>query len=141
LTNSEKNTNLKEVIDTRFLREQVFSNHQENKEKARRKLKFLIDKKEGILPTIVIAEITQINCESMGKDMAKSYYQALIQSGLEIQNLTPEIAEQAGLNKCASKNLPMGDCIIAATAQVNHAKILSDDPHFDSISEIKRVWI
>jgi predicted nucleic acid-binding protein len=88
----------------------------------------------------VIAEIT-ITCETRGKDMAQSRYQALIQSGLEIQNLTPSIAQQAGLHKCKYKNMPMGDCIIAATAQLNHARILSDDPHFDKIDEIKRVWI
>jgi len=132
---------LKEVIDTRLLSEYFYSNQTETKVKTQRKLKALIDKNEGILPTIVIAEITQITCENLGKDMAKSRYQALLQSGLEIQSLTPEIAEQAGLNKCAYKNLPMGDCIIAATAQINHARILSDDPHFGGIDEIKRVWI
>ena len=101
----------------------------------------LISKKDGILPTIVIAEMVQIACGRLGKDMAESLFQALIQSGLEIQSLTPQIAQQAGLNKCAHKNLPMGDCIIAATAQINHARILSDDPHFDCLKEIKRVWI
>ncbi len=73
--------------------------------------------------------------------MAESRYQALIQSGIEIQNLTPSIAQQAGLFKCQYKNLPMGDCIIAATALTNHAKIISDDPHFDNIKETKRAWI
>ena len=101
----------------------------------------LISKNEGVLPTIVIAEITQITCSLLGKDMAQSQYQALIQSGLEIQSLTSPIAEQAGLLKCQYSNLPMGDCIIAATAIINHARVLSDDPHFDFIEEIKRVWI
>jgi predicted nucleic acid-binding protein len=76
-----------------------------------------------------------------GKDIAESHYQALIQSGLLIQNLTPAIAQQAGHLKSAYQNLPMGDCIIAATTIANHARILSDDPHFDNIAEIKRVWI
>ncbi len=35
----------------------------------------------------------------------------------------------------------MGDCIIAATALITHARVLSDDPHFDAIKEIKRIWI
>jgi predicted nucleic acid-binding protein len=131
---------LKEVLDTRFLVE-YFSSHTETKEKASRKLKQLIDRHEGILPTMVIAEITKITCGRQGKDMAESHYQALIQSGLQIQNLTPSIAQQAGLFKCAYQNLPMGDCIIAATATINHARIISDDPHFDNIEQIKRVWI
>ena len=132
---------MKEVIDTRFLREYFYSTHVETKEKANRKLKNLIAKNEGILPTIVIAEIIQITCEVRGKDMAESRYQALIQSGIEIQNLTSIIARQAGLFKCQYKNLPMGDCIIAATAILNHARIISDDPHFDCITETKRIWI
>jgi predicted nucleic acid-binding protein len=132
---------LKEVLDTRFLREYFYATDEEAKQKTSQKLKTLLSKSEGILPTIVIAEITQITCEIRGKDIAKSRYQALIQSGLQIENLTPNIAQQAGLLKCAYKNLPIGDCIIAATAIENHAKILSDDPHFDYIKDTKRVWI
>jgi len=132
---------LKEVLDTRFLRECFYSQQVETKERTNRKLKALISRNEGLLPTIVMAEITQISCAIRGKDMAQSRYQALLQSGLEIQNLTPPIAQQAGLFKCQYSNLPMGDCIIAATALFNHARVLSDDPHFDVIAEIKRVWI
>lgn len=132
---------MKEVLDTRFLREYFYSSDAETKEKTTRKIKNLITKHEGILPTIVIAEITQITCEIRGKDMAKSRYQALIQSGLEIQSLTPTIAQQAGLYKCQYNNLPMGDCIIAATATLNGARIVTDDPHFDLIRETKRAWI
>ena len=132
---------MKEVLDTRFLREYFYCNDAETKEKTKGKLKNLIDKSEGILPTIVIAEIIQITCEIRGKDMARSRYQALVQSELEIQSLTPQIAQQAGLYKCQYSNLPMGDCIIAATATACGAKIVSDDPHFDCIKEAKRIWI
>ena len=132
---------MREVLDTRFLREYFYSTQAEIKEKIVRKFNTLVSHNEGILPTIVIAEITQITCALRGKDMAQSRYQALIQSGLEIQNLTAPIAQQAGLFKCQYSNLPMGDCIIAATALVNHARILSDDPHFDNINEVKRIWI
>ncbi len=132
---------MKEVLDTRFLREYFYSTQDGTKQKTSRKLQALVAKKEGILPTIVIAEITQITCAIRGKDMAKSRYQALLQSGLEIQNLAPPIAEQAGMFKCQYNNFPMGDCIIAATAVVNQAKVLSDDLHFDCIKETKRTWI
>lgn len=111
------------------------------KKKLPSKLRTLVAKREGILPTIVIAEITQITCETRGKDMAQSRFQALVQSGLEIQSLNPAIAEQAGLYKCQYNNLPMGDCIIAATARISGGRIVSDDPHFDCIKETKRIWI
>ncbi len=129
------------MLDTRFLREYFYSDHNESKQKLSRKLDALIAANEAILPTIVLAEITQITCALRGKDMAQSRSRALIQSGLEIHDLTPPIAEQAGLFKCQYSNLPMGDCIIAATALLNHARVLSDDPHFDYVKEIKRVWL
>lgn len=31
------------------------------------------------------------------------------------------------------QNVPMGECIIAATAQQCQARVISDDSHFDSI--------
>ena len=132
---------MKEVLDTRFLTEYFYSTQTETKQKTTRKLNELVRTKEGILPTIVISEIIQLTCEKRGKDMAESRYQALIQSGLQIQNLTPTIARQAGLLKCKYKNTPMGDCIIAATAITDQARILSDDPHYDTIKETKRTWI
>ena len=132
---------MKEVLDTRFLAEYFHSSQAEIKARTGRKLKALLAKNEGILPTIVIAEMVQITCARRGKDMAESRYQSLIQSGLEIQNLIPSIAQKAGLLKCEYKNLPMGDCIIAATAIIHHARIISDDPHFDCIKETNRTWI
>lgn len=50
-------------------------------------------------------------------------------------------AKHAGLLKSKYKNGPIGDCIIAAIAIENHARILSDDSHFDSVKETKRIWI
>ncbi len=132
---------MKEVIDTRFLREYFYSSEAESREKAVREFNAMVRQNDGILPTIVIAEITQITCALRGKDVAQSRCQALIQSGLIIQDLSSDIAQQAGLLKCANQNLPMGDCIIAATALLNHAKVLSDDPHFDSLKGVKRVWL
>lgn len=132
---------MKEVLDTRFLVEYFYATREETKKKTATRLKELIAKNEGILPTIVIAEIIQVTCEKKGKDMAESRYQAIVQSGLQIQSLTSPIAKHAGLLKSKYKNVPIGDCVIAATAIANQARILSDDPHFDSIKETKRNWI
>jgi len=35
----------------------------------------------------------------------------------------------------------MGDCITASIAIRKKAKVLSDNPHFDAIKEVKRTWI
>jgi predicted nucleic acid-binding protein len=130
-----------EVLDTRFLSEYFYSTEAEVKTKTTRKLKALVAKNEGVLPTIVVAEIVQITCERRGKDMAESRYQALTGSGLQIHDLNREIARCAGLLKSKYRNVPMGDCIIAATAIANHGRVLSDDPHFDVIKETSRTWI
>jgi len=132
---------LKTVLDTRFLTEHFYSDQTETKQKTTKKLMELTERREGILPTIVISEITQITCEKRGREVAETRCLALIESGLQIQDLNRIIAKQAGLLKCQHKNIPMGDCIIAATAIINQARILSDDPHFDTIEETKRSWI
>jgi predicted nucleic acid-binding protein len=132
---------LKEVLDTRFLFEYFYSANLDTQKRATQKMKELISKNNGILPTIVVAEIIRVTCERRGKDMAESRYQALVQSGLLVEGLTPQIAKVAGILKSQHKNVPMGDCIIAATAITNHARILSDDVHFDAIADAKRCWI
>jgi hypothetical protein len=99
---------LKEVIDIRFLREYFYSSQTESREKAVRKFNSMVRQNEGILPTIVIAEITQITCALRGKDMAQNRYQALIQSGLIIQDLTSDIAQQAGFLKCTNEKFTDG---------------------------------
>jgi len=132
---------LKEVLDSRFLIEHYYSTNTETKQKTSKKLKELIQRNQGLLPTIVISETIKMVCEKIGREEAEICYLSIIASGLQIQNLNPTIAKQAGLLKCQYKNIPMGDCIIASTAIINQAKILSDDPHFDNIKEAKRSWI
>ena len=129
------------VLDSRFIIEYFYSDKTEVKQKATKKLKDIIERKEGILPTIVISEIIQTICEKIGKEEAEICYANLTESGLKIQTLTSQIAKQAGQLRCKYRNIPLGDCIIAATAITYQATILSDDPHFDAIMETKRNWI
>ena len=129
------------VLDSRFIMELFYSGETETKQKASRKIRELTQRKEGILPTIVISETVQTVCEQIGKEEAEICYANLTQSGLKIQALTAPIAKQAGLLRTKYRNIPMDDCIIAATAIANQAMVLSDDPHFDTIKETKRNWI
>ncbi len=68
-------------------------------------------------------------------------YLSIVTSGMKMEDLSPSIAKEAGILKSTYKHIPVGDCIIAATAIRNQAKIISDDPHFDSIKETKRAWV
>jgi predicted nucleic acid-binding protein len=65
----------------------------------------------------------------------------VVRSGLEIVPITSDLARDAGLIGCRYKKLPLGDCIIAATAVKSKAIVVTDDPHFDEIKEINRTWI
>ena len=132
---------MREVVDTRFLIEHFYSNQTETNHRTSRKLRELTQRKEGLLPTIVIGETIHVLCEKIGKEEAEICYTSLIRSGLQIEDLNQEIAKEAGLLKCRHRDIPMGDCIIAATATTKNAKVLSDDPHYDKIKELKRTWI
>jgi predicted nucleic acid-binding protein len=132
---------LKEVLDSRFIIEHYYSANEETKQRTRRKIRDLTQRGEGFIPTIVISETIQAVCAKIGKQEAEICYVSILASGLSIQNLNPSIAKEAGLLKCRYPNIPMGDCIIAATAIANQARVLSDDPHFDVMKETKRSWI
>ena len=73
------------VLDSRFVMEYFYSDKTETKQKATKKLKDLIQRKEGILPTIVISETIQTICEKIGKEEAEICYANLTESGLKIQ--------------------------------------------------------
>jgi predicted nucleic acid-binding protein len=132
---------LKQVLDTRFLVEYQYSQDAEIRRKCVQKMKELAQNSNGIIPTIVVFETIRIIAQREGKENAEILYLFLITSGLKIESLSASIAKEAGILKSVYKHLPVGDCIIAATAIRNQARIVSDDPHFDFIKETKRTWL
>jgi predicted nucleic acid-binding protein len=132
---------LKHVLDSRFLIEYYYSQNIDTKQKVNQKMRELIKNSNGIIPTIVICETIQLIHSREGKQKADMIYLSIVSSGIKIENLSPSIAKDAGILKSTYKHIPIGDCIIAATAISNQARILSDDPHFDLIKEIKRTWL
>jgi len=129
-----------EVIDSRFLLEYFMSDNQETRLKASKRLRSIVEKRSGILPAIVVTEIIRYISDKRGKEEAEIRYISLKRSGLQIADLTAEIAKEAGLLKSIHPNIPTGDCIIAATALAEKAKIISDDPRYDEIKGITRTW-
>lgn len=132
---------MKHVLDSRFLIEYYYSQNLDTKQKAIQKMREMIKNSDGIIPTIVICETIQLICPREGKQKADMIYLSIVSSGIKIENLSPSIAKDAGILKSTYKHIPIGDCIIAATAISNQARILSDDPHFDLIKETKRTWL
>lgn len=132
---------MKQVLDTRFFVEYHYSQDVEIRKKALQKIKELLQNCNGVIPTIVVLETIRIVAQREGKENAEMVYIWLTTIGIKIENLSPSIAKEAGILKSIYTHLPTGDCIIAATAIKNQAKIISDDTHFDFIKETRRTWL
>ena len=94
---------------------------------------------KGILPTIVLAEFYVQAAKRAGREEAKKLFNEMHNAGLDIVDLDTPIAEHAaGLRHRYQEKIPWGDCIVAASGLSNKASIIiSEDPHFDEMKEIK----
>jgi len=93
----------------------------------------------GILPTIVLGEFYALTHKKAGREIAEKHFKGLVNSGLSIVDLTSDISKQAGIfRRKYQEKIPWGDCIIAATGFLNKSEIVvSEDPHFKQMKEIK----
>ncbi len=132
---------MREVLDTRFFIEHFYSDNPEVQKKTREKLRGLAKGGVGIVPAIVLMEVVKVTCEKRGEDEAGIRYLSMLRSGLEVANITPEIAKVVGMLRCRYHKVPMGDCIIAAVAIVSKAKVITDDPHFEEIEAVRPAWL
>jgi len=128
------------AFDTTFFVLHYFSSEEKVLDKTRRILtqcRKLGNK--GIVPTIVLGEFYALTRKTAGRDVAEKNFRELVNSGLDIVNLTAEIAKQAGIFRHKyQEKIPWGDCIIAATAILEGAEtLLTEDPHFKQFKEVK----
>lgn len=93
----------------------------------------------GVLPTIVLSEFYAQAAKRAGAEEAKRRFHEIAESGLDIIGLDTHISEQAGvLRHKYNEKVPWGDCVIAATAIIAEMDVvLSEDPHFALIRELK----
>lgn len=96
---------------------------------------------ELAISVITISELFYILSRFGGTDFAAACIDNL-KSQLKMEPVTAEIAQKAGEFKFRyagkeRKGLPMADAIIAATAFVHGAELVTNDPHFEKIKEIK----
>jgi len=128
------------VLDTTFLVLHYFSDDEGILNKTRETLR--ISRKLGnraILPTIVLAEFYAQTYKRTGKEVADKHFREVVNSGLQIIPLTEQISYQAGLFRAKyQEKVPWGDCIVAATAVQNKAKlVVTEDTHLMDIKEIE----
>ncbi len=132
---------MKEVLDSRFLLIHYGTDDEEVLSLTRAKLAQLRQERRGILPSIVLAEVMNAVCREAGRGQALAQVRALEQSGMTIVPPDVDLARDAGLLRCAHRDLPMADCIIAATAMRLRARVLTDDPHFARVKGLRTTWI
>ena len=132
---------MKEILDSKFLLTHYGAKDEEVLSRTRTRLAVLRKERRGVLPSIVIAEVANAICQEAGRAEALAKLRALEHAGLEVVQLDPELARDAGLLKCMHRDLPMADCVIAATALRLGGRVVSDDPHFSKIKGLRTTWI
>lgn len=132
---------MKEILDSRFLLTHYVTDDEDTLSRTRTKLAELRKERRGILPAIVVAEVTNAVCRSGGREKALAQLRALEHSGLEVVPLDADLARDAGLLRCVHRDLPMADCVIAATALRLGGRVVTNDPHFSKVKGLRTTWI
>jgi len=128
------------TLDTTFFVLHYFSKEETVLSKTKRVLHFCRKLgNKGILPTIVLGEFYSLSHKTAGEDIAEKYFNEIVNSGMTIMELNIQISKQAAIiRRRYNEKIPWGDCIISATGLLNNTDIvLSEDPHFKGIDEIK----
>ena len=129
------------TVDTRFFLTHFLAGSEELKSRTRKKMQEL-QQERAIVPTIVIHEVYKFEHENVGRDVAELRVATILRSNFSILELSSQIAIISGRLRCKYRTLPTADSIIAATAmEVKSLRVLSDDPHFQRIKEIKTEWV
>jgi predicted nucleic acid-binding protein len=112
--------------------------------KAGAKARTYIEAGRGITPSIVLSELRRWYLKELEagrrsqREMQMHF--AYIDSITEIVSLDGTLAVQAGetdfIMKKRIKDWPLADSIIYATAKFRAAKLVSGDPHFQSLEDV-----
>ncbi len=132
---------MKEILDSKFLLTHYGAKDEEILSRTRTKLAALRRERRGVLPSIVIAEVVNAICQEAGRPEALAQLRALEHAGLEVVPLDAGLAREAGLLKCVHRDIPMADCVIAATALRLRGRVVTNDPHFSKMKGLRTTWI
>jgi predicted nucleic acid-binding protein len=124
------------VYDTRFFVDYFYSTDPGLLEKMKKNLTTTKDK---TVSTITIHEVYRISLEREGRDVAKLRSETMRKSFklADVDYLTAITAAEIRHRH----HMPLADSIIAATAKLEGSQIISDDPHFQGIADVKTRWL
>ncbi len=125
----------KAVYDTRFFFEYFYSKNKSTLDKLSENLKHT---KKRIISTVTLYELYRLVLPREGREVAKHRI-GIIRRDFQVNDVTPEVAINAAEINYSTGN-PMADCLIASTAQIEKATVITNDPHFEKIKNLKTQW-
>jgi predicted nucleic acid-binding protein len=126
----------KATYDTRFFVEHYYSN---DARVTRSTVSEIRREKDKAISSIVVHEVYRLSLQREGRQVAR-LRAALMSKDFEIIPVGEQLAVASAEIRQDYK-IPMADSIIAATAMTLRAICVTDDPHIQTIQEIKTRWI
>lgn len=120
----------KYFLDTQALL--AFFNNEDGADKVEALLREIDENKvEGFVSAITLTELYYLYARRIGEQVAKERIEQLRLSNLRIVPITEEIAMLAGEYKLRA--IPIADALIAASAQLVDAPVVTADEHFEKL--------
>jgi len=125
----------KSVYDTRFFVEYFYSG---NSGFLRRLKEDLRAVRERMVSALTIHEIHRLSLEREGREVAILRSET-IHRDFNVVDVDYEAAVRSAELRSRCR-ITMADSVIAATAQIHGCPVVSDDPHFREIEDLKTRW-
>ncbi len=123
------------TYDTRFFIEYFYSSDSDLLRKFKEELRSV---RERMVSAVTVHEIYRISLEREGREVAILRSEA-IRRDFRIVDVNYEVAVRSAELRSRHR-IPMADSIIAATAQIQKSHLVSDDPHFKEIEDLRTRW-
>ena len=126
----------KSVYDTRFFVEYFYSGDVGFLRRLKEDLKAV---RERMVSALTVHEIHRINLEKEGREVATLRSETICRD-FNVVDVDYETAVLSAELRSRHR-MPMADSVIAATAQIHGCSLVSDDPHFQGIKNLKTRWL
>jgi len=126
----------KSLYDTRFFVEYFYSGDADFLRRLKEDLKAV---RERMVSALTVHEIHRINLEKEGREVATLRSETICRdfNVVDVDYETAVISAELR----SRHRMPMADSVIAATAQIHGCSLVSDDPHFQGIKNLKTRWL
>ncbi|RZN33435.1 MAG: type II toxin-antitoxin system VapC family toxin [Methanophagales archaeon ANME-1-THS] len=119
------------LLDTKALI--AFFNNEDGADKVEVILKEIDETRAGgFISAITITELYYLYSRRIGERVAKERIEQLRRSNLQIVPINEDIAMRAGEYKIQA--IPIADALIAASAYLIDAPVVTDDEHFEEVN-------